>query len=90
MTTRERIELMGMSQRRWEFDRLLIFEETDYIAEICQGLVDMMDAIRDVRQLFSKQVLEISGANEGINRVSREIYSLVELLANSKVHLCVQ
>ena len=90
MTTRECIELMGTSQRRREFDQLLLVEEMDYVAEICQVLIDMMDAIRDVRQLFSKQVLEISGTKESIYRVSREIDSLMELLANSEVHSCVQ
>ncbi len=81
MATREKIELMGTSQRRWEFDRVLLFEKTDYMASICDDLLNMLDAIHDFRQLFSAEVLEISGSNDGIDKVSREIDSLVKLIA---------
>ncbi len=81
MVTREKIELMGTSQRRWEFDRVLLFEKTDYMASICDDLLNMLDAIHDFRQLFSAEVLEISGSNDGIDNVSRDIDSLVELIA---------
>ena len=82
MTTRERIELMGTSQRRWEFDRFQLFSTTDYMAEICADLLTMIEAIIDFKQFFSQELLTIAGKNEEICDVLHMIKVLKDKLVS--------
>jgi len=83
MDTRERIEEMGTSQRRWEFDRVLLFEKTDYMAQICVNLLEVINSVNDFKHFFSPDLLAITGKNDDVNNVVSRVNSLTNVVAVS-------
>ena len=48
--TREQIESSG-GDPRWEFDRKRLFEETDYMASICQDVYNVLQVSEEQRAM---------------------------------------
>ena len=83
MSTRERIEEMGTSQRRWEFDRVLLFERTNYMGLICGDLLEVIDSINDFRHFFNPDLQMITGRSDHVNSIVGRIDSLMDIIAAS-------
>jgi len=69
MSTKELMEEMGNSQRRWEFDRILLFEQTDYMASTCGDLLTIIDSVNDFKSFFSPDLLAITGEKDDVNQI---------------------
>jgi len=69
MSTRELMEEMGSSQRRWEFDKVLLFEQTDYMAKTCDDLLSIIDSVNDFKCFFSPDLLAITGEKDDVNHI---------------------
>ncbi|KAF3850826.1 hypothetical protein F7725_012598 [Dissostichus mawsoni] len=52
---RAEIEESGRNQR-WEFDRKKLFERTDYIASICQDLLNVLQILEEFYNIFGPEL----------------------------------
>ena len=87
MTTRERIEDMGSGQRRWEFDRVLLFAKTDYMAQVCENLLEMIETINGFKQFFSSELLAITGENNNVHNIVPRVDSLMDIVVESQIEI---
>ena len=85
MVTRERIEDMGTNQRRWEFDRVLLFEKTDHMAYICVDLLEIIESVSGLTKFFSPHLLAITGENKEVNNIVSRVDSLTDIIVNSQI-----
>lgn len=59
LTIRAKIENAGRDQR-WEFDRVRLFQRTDYMASICQDLYDVAK-VRKTDDIMTKVLVFLKG-----------------------------
>ena len=76
---RKKIEDSG-SDHRWEFDRKLLFGETDYMADICANLVEIIDALDQFQKFLGPELKAVTGDSAGIDEVLKKVQSLTEPL----------
>lgn len=74
---RERIERSG-HQARWEFSRGLLFEQTDYAAEVCGELLGMLQAVDDFRQFLGPELKSVTGDTSVIDEVNVMLQVAIE------------
>ena len=76
-SVRRKIEDSG-SDHRWEFDRKQLFGETDYMAEICANLQEIIDALDQFQKFLGPELKAVTGDSAGIgkfyNNYSRCLY----------------
>lgn len=60
MAMREKIELSGRDAR-WEFPKQLLFARTNYMAEICADLIEMVDIVDDFFRFLSPELKAVTG-----------------------------
>ena len=82
MKTRELMEMMGSSQRRWEFDRVLLFEQTEYMAATCDDLLGIINSVNDLKVFFSPDLLAITGEKEDINQIVSRVDGMTNHIVN--------
>jgi dynein heavy chain len=79
METRARIEKMGPGQRRWEFDRTRLFEITDYMADICTDVLQVIETIDELKHFLGPDLVSITGENGRVFTVMEEVKLLPKL-----------
>lgn len=60
MAVREKIELSGRDAR-WEFSKQLLFERTNYMAEICADLWEMVEIVDDFHKFLGPELKAVTG-----------------------------
>ncbi|CAL8251349.1 unnamed protein product [Boreogadus saida] len=74
--TRELIE-SSAGDPRWEFDRKRLFEETDYMASICQDLHNVLQILDEFSNIFGPELKAVTGDPKRIDDVLRRVELLV-------------
>lgn len=60
MQVRERIEMSGRDAR-WEFPKQLLFARTNYMAEICNDLIEMVEIVNDFFKFLGPELKAVTG-----------------------------
>ena len=62
------------------FDRKLLFGETDYMAEICANLLEIIDALDQFQKFLGPELKAVTGDSAGIDEVLAKVQGLTEPL----------
>ncbi len=62
MAMREKIELSGRDAR-WEFPKQLLFARTNYMAEICTDLIEMVEIVDDFFRFLGPELKAVTGGH---------------------------
>ena len=76
MTVREVIEASG-TDHRWEFDRKRLFEQTNYMAKICENLQEVATVLNQFHKFLGPELKAVTGDSQGIDQVMTQVQSLV-------------
>lgn len=76
LKTRLDIELSGKGAR-WEFDQKRLFQDTEYIAEVCSDLYKIADVLQDFYNIFGPDLKSIINDPAQIDAVIKRIDALV-------------
>lgn len=79
MTVREKIEASG-TDHRWEFDRKRLFEQTNYMAKICENLHEVAMVLDQFQKFLGPELKAVTGDSEGIDEVMRRVEALIDPL----------
>jgi hypothetical protein len=60
MAMREKIETSGRDAR-WEFPKQLLFARTNYMAEICTDLIEMVEIVDDFFRFLGPELKTVTG-----------------------------
>ncbi len=63
MAVREKIETSNRGAR-WEFSKQLLFERTNYMADICTDLGDMVDVVDDFHKFLGPELKAVTGDSQ--------------------------
>ncbi|KAI7844971.1 hypothetical protein COHA_001338 [Chlorella ohadii] len=85
LAMRERLEASG-HPARWEFSRSLLFEKTNYAAEVCDELEGMLTAVDDFRAFLGPELKAVTGDTGVIDEVSVMVQAMVEPVASIAFH----
>eukprot|EP01033_Poteriospumella_lacustris_P008676 gene8676-6241_t len=70
-----KIEETG-SDHRWEFDRKALFGKTDYMAEICENILEIVNSIDHFRVFLGPELKAVTGDTAGIDEVIKRVEGL--------------
>ncbi|XP_063753564.1 dynein axonemal heavy chain 10 [Eleginops maclovinus] len=73
---RAEIEESGRNQR-WEFDRKRLFERTDYIASVCQDLLNVLQILEEFYNIFGPELKGVTSDLKRIDEVLCRVDSLI-------------
>lgn len=76
MDVRAKIEEGRSGQKRWEFDRIRLFERTDYMAGICANLEEALIIIDQFKRFLGPQITSVTGESSTLDAVSQQVQSL--------------
>ncbi|TYZ50849.1 hypothetical protein PybrP1_008863 [[Pythium] brassicae (nom. inval.)] len=76
MKVRERIEASG-TDHRWEFDRKRLFEQTNYMAKICENLQEVATVLDQFHKFLGPELKSVTGDSQGVDEVIARVDSLV-------------
>lgn len=76
LKTRLDIELSGKGVR-WEFDQKRLFQNTEYIAEVCSDLYKIADVLQDFYNIFGPDLKSIINDPAQIDAVVKRVDALV-------------
>jgi hypothetical protein len=60
LQVREKIEMSGRDAR-WEFPKQLLFARTNYMAEICNDLIEMVEIVDDFFKFLGPELKAVTG-----------------------------
>ena len=83
---RERIEMSGRDAR-WEFDRKRLFEQTDYLAKVCQDLHQVVTVVDELQRLLGPELKAVTGDTQAVDNVRRRVHRMVEPVCNPSFDL---
>ncbi|CAD7704507.1 unnamed protein product [Ostreobium quekettii] len=81
MQVREKIEMSGRDAR-WEFPKNLLFQKTNYMADICRDLAEMVEVVDDFFKFLGPELKAVTGDTQGIDRVIQSVHAMVEPIEN--------
>lgn len=76
LKTRQDIELSGKGAR-WEFDQKRLFQDTEYIAEVCSDLHKIAGVLQDFYNIFGPDLKSIINDPAQIDAVIKRVGALV-------------
>lgn len=82
LEVRERIQREGAGQRRWEFDKSRLFETTDYMASVCQDLLDATETMAQFRCFLGPELIAVTGESKEFLRLKEHVDELPTLFIN--------
>jgi dynein heavy chain, axonemal len=74
---RERIEMSGRDAR-WEFPKALLFSRTNYMADICADLIEMVEVVDDFFKFLGPELKAVTGDTQGIDHVMARVKAMYE------------
>lgn len=86
LQVRERIEMSGRGAR-WEFAKPLLFSRTNYIADICGHLVEMVAIVDDFFMFLGPELKAVTGDAEGIDAVIARVDAMVGRMENAPFNI---
>uniref|UniRef100_A0A7S2K9S5 AAA+ ATPase domain-containing protein n=1 Tax=Leptocylindrus danicus TaxID=163516 RepID=A0A7S2K9S5_9STRA len=82
LDVRERIQKEGAGQRRWEFDKSRLFKTTDYMASVCQDLLDVTEIMAQFRRFLGPELIAVTGESKGFLTLKEHVDELPTLFTN--------
>ena len=76
MAVREIIEESG-TDHRWEFDRKRLFEQTNYMARVCENLQEVATVLDQFHKFLGPELKAVTGDSQGFDQVMGRVESLV-------------
>lgn len=76
LKNREMIEVSGKGAR-WEFDQKLLFQETEYIAFVCDGLNQIANVLQDFHNIFGPRLKSIISDPAQIDTIIKRVDRLI-------------
>ena len=64
------------SEHRWNFDRKELFLKTDYSRDICQDMLEIVEALDHFRKFLGPELKAVTGDSAGIDQVLQRVESL--------------
>ena len=86
MAMREKIEQSG-TDRRWEFNRQKLFDQTGYMVKICEHLLEIAMTIEQFSQFLGPELKAVTGDSHGIDDVSARVKALIRPLEHLSYNL---
>ena len=86
MSMREKIEQSG-TDRRWEFNRQKLFDQTGYMVKICEHLLEVAMTIEQFSQFLGPELKAVTGDSHGIDDVSARVKALIRPLEHLSYNL---
>lgn len=59
---------MSGRDARWEFPKQLLFQRTNYMADICKDLAEMVEVVDDFFKFLGPELKAVTGDTQGIDR----------------------
>ncbi|DBA95316.1 TPA: Dynein heavy chain cytoplasmic [Trebouxia sp. C0006] len=84
MQVREKIEVSGRDAR-WEFSKPMLFERTNYMAEICSDLSEMVEIVDDFHKFLGPELKAVTGDSQGIDLVIKSVEAMVQPVESLEV-----
>uniref|UniRef100_A0A6S8LSH1 AAA+ ATPase domain-containing protein n=1 Tax=Dunaliella tertiolecta TaxID=3047 RepID=A0A6S8LSH1_DUNTE len=84
MEVREKIE-KSERDARWEFPKQLLFARTNYMAEICNDLIEMVEIVDDFFMFLGPELKAVTGDMQGIDRVIQRVKAMYEPIEQVQV-----
>ncbi|CAK4656794.1 hypothetical protein LEN26_006663 [Aphanomyces euteiches] len=81
MKVRERIEASG-TDHRWEFDRKRLFDQTNYMAKICEHLQEVATVLDQFHKFLGPELKSVTGDSQGIDDVMARVAGLIAPFEN--------
>ena len=66
----------GAGVRRWEFERGRLFDETDYMADICSELLGILNVVNQFQNFLGLELASVTGEASIVNAVVMKIQAL--------------
>ncbi|XP_068162278.1 dynein axonemal heavy chain 10 [Antennarius striatus] len=79
--TRSEIE-QSKKDSRWEFDRVRLFERTDYVASVCQDLEDLVQVLHEFYTILGSDVWRATSNQNAVKEMRCKVDSLVLCIEN--------
>nr|CCA14061.1 PREDICTED: similar to hCG1811879 putative [Albugo laibachii Nc14] len=76
MSVRERIETSG-TDHRWEFDRKRLFEQTNYMAKVCDHLLGVVTVLIQFNEFLGPELKSVTGDSQGIEEIQSRVNKLI-------------
>lgn len=74
-------------EARWEFDRKILFEKTDYMIEICKDLGNFAEITQEFKNIFGPELKALIGNTKGIEEGLKKVQRLVQPLIEVNIEL---
>ena len=86
MAMREKIEQSG-TDRRWEFNRQKLFDQSGYMQKICEHLLEVATTIQQFTHFLGPELKAVTGDSHGIDDVSARVKALIRPLEHLSYNL---
>lgn len=86
LKSREDIEISGKG-KRWEFDQKRLFQGTEYIASVCNGLNQIANVLQDFHNIFGPHLKSIISDPAQIDTVIKRVDRLVLPILNADYNI---
>ena len=86
MAMRDKIEQSG-TDRRWEFNRQKLFDQSGYMVKICDHLLEVALTIEQFSQFLGAELKAVTGDSHGIDDVSARVKALIRPLEHLSYNL---
>lgn len=86
LKSREDIEISGKG-KRWEFDQKRLFQGTEYIASVCDGLNQIANVLQDFHNIFGPYLKSIISDPAQIDTVIKRVDRLVVPILNADYNI---
>ena len=70
------------TDHRWEFDRKLLFEQTNYTARICQDLYSVAEVLGQFQKFLGPRLKEVTKDHKEIDELTNKVEQLKKSLEN--------
>ena len=77
---RKQIEDEGLGHRRWEFDRNRLFDQIDYMANVCRDLHEVAKTLDQFQRFLGPEVSAIIGQNGDIDAIELHVNLIPDLV----------
>eukprot|EP00505_MAST-04D_sp_SCG-Rhode-Island_P005314 Stramenopile-MAST_4_protein_5314 len=65
------------THHRWEFDKKILFERTDYMASVCDDMLYVVNGLMQFRMFLGPDLREVTGEGDMIDDVMNQVDNLV-------------
>ncbi|CAB0039667.1 unnamed protein product [Trichogramma brassicae] len=83
LATRQSIESSGKG-KRWEFDQVRLFKDTDYLARVSANLNEVAGVMRDFHNIFGEELKSIVDDPARVDNIAERVDNLLGPIKNAE------